>query len=265
MRGGLREGVVGTIVIVALDSSTDVAGVALLRDGLPIADYSWRAAGRHTAQLLPALDMLCHDTGSPPDSWSAVAVAIGPGSFNGIRSGMALAMGLAMSRSVPLVGIGGLDALAYAAYLERGGGAPIVTLLPAGRSELYCATYRPPSSAQSGLWSAAARLAEPALTSLPDLLTALHALAQGSGGPITIGGVLPPDAAASLSAALGDRVVLPLDGGLPRRAAALGLLAWQYLQAGGEDQLLTVAPLYLRRVTVTQSRRPLASTVAEGV
>jgi len=241
---------------VALDSSTDVAGVALLRDGLPIADYSWRAAGRHTARLLPALDMLCHDTGSLPDSWSAVAVAIGPGSFNGIRSGMALAMGLAMSRSVPLVGIGGLDALAYAAYLERGGGAPIVTLLPAGRSELYCATYRPPSSAQSGLWSAAARLA--------DLLTALHALAQGSGGPITIGGVLPPDAAASLSAALGDRVVLPLDGGLPRRAAALGLLAWQYLQAGGEDQLLTVAPLYLRRVTVTQSRRPLASTVAEG-
>jgi tRNA threonylcarbamoyladenosine biosynthesis protein TsaB len=227
-----------------------------------VAESTWQAAGRHTAQLLPALDALCRATNLPPETWSAVAVATGPGSFNGIRSGIAAALGLAVSRDIPLAGVGTLDVLAYQAYLSvpptlLPRQAAICAVLPAGRGEVYYATYQPARAlGQSGSWAAASRVGGPVARPPDDVIAALRAEFGAGSAPLIVCGVVAADLLAALDTALGPRAVVANPAAGLRRATYLALLAEQYFQAGGQDQVLGVAPLYLRRVAVTRSRRP---------
>ncbi len=242
--------------------------MAILRDGQPVAEYTWQAAGRHTTQLLPIVDRICRDVSLPLDAWSGVAVATGPGSFNGVRAAIATALGLAMSRDVPLIGVGTLDILAYQAYLgaavgQLDAGTRICAILPAGRGEVYYALYAPEQALEkSGSWATAARIEGPAVATAEHLRDRIRENQEGA--PLIVCGSVTPDLAEMLRSADERAMTLPTPASSSRRATYLALLAQQFLDAGGTDQLLTVTPLYLRRVTVTQSRRPLSISVAGG-
>ena len=246
-----------------------MASVAILREGQAVAEYTWRAAGRHTTQLLPIVDRLCHDVALPMDEWSAIAVATGPGSFNGIRAAMATALGLAVSRSVPLVGIGTLDILAYQAYLGQWGchfdeGTTLYAIMPAGRGEVYYATYVPQQATATegpATWATMTRREGPAVATAEQLQ---HMASAHHDTPVLICGALTSDLSAMLREQDGGNVAIAPPASGVRRATYLALLAAQYLESGGPDQLLTIAPLYLRRVTVTQSRRPLSIATPES-
>ncbi len=119
-------------MIVALESASTDLSVALVdrQGGLDAAD-GWSSARRQSAELLPRLLALCEREGRTLRGASAVAVGIGPGSFTGLRVGMSLAKGLAMSLDIPIVGIGSL--VAWLAADPEAAGA----LARAGAREAY--------------------------------------------------------------------------------------------------------------------------------
>ncbi|MCJ7736975.1 MAG: tRNA (adenosine(37)-N6)-threonylcarbamoyltransferase complex dimerization subunit type 1 TsaB, partial [Anaerolineae bacterium] len=91
-------------MLVAIDTSTDTSSLAL-HDGFQLrVEHTWEAPRRHTVELLPRLATAFDRLGISADDLSGIAVARGPGSFTGLRVGMAIGKGLALARGVPIVG-----------------------------------------------------------------------------------------------------------------------------------------------------------------
>jgi tRNA threonylcarbamoyladenosine biosynthesis protein TsaB len=127
-------------MLLAIDTATRLMSLAL-HDGQQIlAETTWHTANNHTAELAPGILALldrCHLTLADLD---ALAVSIGPGSFTGLRIGVALAKGVAAANKLPLVGVSTLDTLAAAQpqYPRHA----LVAVVEAGRGRIIAATYR---------------------------------------------------------------------------------------------------------------------------
>lgn len=126
-------------LMLAIDTSTRIVGVALYDGYRVLGEYIWETRDHHTVELAPAVEDALSNSGQNISDLGAVAVAIGPGSFTGLRIGLALAKGIAMSASIPLVGIPSLDALAHAQNTDK---LPIAAVLKAGRGRLAVAWYK---------------------------------------------------------------------------------------------------------------------------
>jgi tRNA threonylcarbamoyladenosine biosynthesis protein TsaB len=213
-------------MLLAIDTSTSLTGLACY-DGAALGECVWHSGRDHTAQLLPQLDMLLRHLGRGPGDLSAVAVALGPGSWSGLRVGLSTAKGLALARGLPVIGIGTLDALAYQ---HRRPGLPVYPLIRLGRDRYATATF-------------AAR--EPwARTGEYRNLTLAELCAEISGRALFCGD-LDAAALAELERGLDGRAVFPSPAANLRRPAFLAELAWQRLQAGDTDDLATLEPIYL--------------------
>ncbi len=127
------------MLYVAIDTSTDTASLALVRDGLVLAEMTWRSGQNHTTQLLPNLAHLFKLTQTEPGTLNGVIVAKGPGSFNGLRVGISTAKGLAFSLGIPIIGINSLEVEAYQ-YADTG--LPVCPVFNAGRGEIATALYQ---------------------------------------------------------------------------------------------------------------------------
>jgi tRNA threonylcarbamoyladenosine biosynthesis protein TsaB len=113
------------MLILAFDTATDVATSALVSDGEVLGERTSRAVS-----LLEDVDALLRQAGARTADVDALAVGIGPGSFTGVRVGLATARGLALALGVPVAGVSTLDALA--------GGAPgAVPVVDARRHEIF--------------------------------------------------------------------------------------------------------------------------------
>src|SRR5512138_2392353 len=100
-------------MLLAIDTSTTQTGLACYDASGVLGECVWHSGRDHTAQLLPQLTLLLRHIGRASSAISAIAIALGPGSWSGLRVGMSTAKGLALARGLPLVGVGTLDALAY--------------------------------------------------------------------------------------------------------------------------------------------------------
>lgn len=99
-------------MILAIDTAGELTGLALWADGL-VAETTWRSERRQTAELLPRLAHLLGESGRAFDEVAGLVVVTGPGSFNGIRVGIATAQGFALARQLPLVGVSLLEGMAW--------------------------------------------------------------------------------------------------------------------------------------------------------
>ena len=122
-----------------IDTSTEFAGVGLSHDGLVEAEFIWHAGQNHTVELIPAVSCLLGKVNKAVTDISAVFVASGPGSFNGLRVGVSTAKGLAFALGIPVFGIGTLEIAAYAFAFS---GLTICPIQNAGRGEIAAALYR---------------------------------------------------------------------------------------------------------------------------
>ena len=153
--------------ILVIDTATQALSVALLEDGVPIGHVHEIVGRGHAEALMPAIAAL--PEGGRAD---AIAVDVGPGSFTGVRIGIAAARALALAWSLPLMGYGALSLIAAKAA-QAGGSEPIAVTITGGHGELFWQCFE-----ADGLTP----LTAPASTPIATLATQLHqATVHGTG------------------------------------------------------------------------------------
>ncbi len=215
-------------MLVAIDTATGYASLAL-HDGLRIrVEHTWESPRRHTVELSHRLVAAMEQLNITAAHLSGVAVTRGPGSFTGLRVGMAVAKGLALAQGLPLVGVPTLDVVAAAQGRDR---KPLCAVLQAGRKRICITTYR----WRRGQWRASEEARLETWSSLADTITV----------PTLFCGEIGPDGSDAL-AALGDLAVLLPAATRLRRAGFLAEIAWQRLNQGATDDPATLTPIYLQ-------------------
>jgi tRNA threonylcarbamoyladenosine biosynthesis protein TsaB len=127
------------VLILAVDTTTPDGSVALLEDGTLIAEAGAASASTHSARLFRSVDFVLRAAGRDIRDVGAFAVAAGPGSFTGIRIGVAAVQSLAFASRKPVAPVSTL--LALAVKLASGGPRLVCPLLDAKRGEIYAALF----------------------------------------------------------------------------------------------------------------------------
>ena len=221
-------------MLLAIDTSTRYAGVALSEKGQVFSSCSWRSSVNHTAELMPAVSQLMKAGGLSVNDLDGIVVALGPGGFSALRVGMSVAKGLCLASGKPLVGIGTLDAEAHS-YLQSG--FPVCALLDAGRNELSSAYFGPNGR----------NLREDLICPPSELLQDISQTTIFCGeGVVAHAGMIKET--------LGTLAIIP--GHSPAtRLWALAELGQQRLTAGEGDELAGLQPYYLRMPTIGGPKR----------
>lgn len=222
---------------IVIDTSTGWGGTALSQEGNLLAELTWRPGQNHTSELFPNIGRLLQTAKTDIRSLTAVFVATGPGSFNGLRAGISAAKGLAFSLHIPLVGISTLEAEALPFAFT---GLPLCPIHDAGRGEIAVALYR-----QADSWQ---RLEG-------EYLTTIESLCAGVNEKTLFCGEIPPAAIVPILASLGDKAVIPGWEQRLRRPGYISYLGWQRLQSGQQDNPATLQPIYLRQPPITQRKK----------
>ena len=217
-------------MILAIDTSTDTASLALAQDNTVQAELTWRSKQNHTTQLLPNLNQLFKLTGTDAKSLTAIIIAQGPGSFNGLRVGVSAAKGLAFSLGIPIIGVNSLEVAAYQ-YADTG--LPVCAIFNAGRSEVATATYQK----KYGKWQPLVKA---------DIVTVEYLCRQTTKKTLFCGEFLPA-VATQITELLKTKAVIPPQIPDFKRASFLLELGKQRLDKGDVDDAVTLQPIYLRR------------------
>jgi tRNA threonylcarbamoyladenosine biosynthesis protein TsaB len=217
--------------ILAVDTATPWESIAILEEDSIRAECLIKAGASHSACLLPAVEHMFHQCFLSPKDVDAYAVGIGPGSFTGLRIGVASVQGMAMAWGKPAVGIPTLDAMARAFSCTA---MPVCPLIDARRGEVFAAVYRP------DVYGALAR-STPFLAlapqSLPSILADETVLFVGDGLVLY---------RQTIQQALGERALFaPPETWYPR-ASVIGRMALDLLKSGKADPLAPLIPIYVR-------------------
>ncbi|MBM3156764.1 MAG: tRNA (adenosine(37)-N6)-threonylcarbamoyltransferase complex dimerization subunit type 1 TsaB [Chloroflexi bacterium] len=222
----------------AIDTSTEIAGITLSSEGKVIAELTWRAGQNHTAGLMPNLNHLLAQAKLSLKDINGIIVAKGPGSFNGLRVGMSAAKGFASALNIPLVGISTLEVEAFP-YSSTG--LPICPIFNAGRGEVAAALFQ----TRRGKWL---RLTQEHITTIESLVNDIKART-------IFCGEITRDMQLQLKAKLGRKASIVDSSAALRRSGYLAELGWSRLKAGDFDNTATLEPLYLRRPSITISSK----------
>lgn len=227
------------MLVLGLETATPACSVALVDDRGLVAESTLVAGPVHSERLMPMVEQLLEGAGVERREIGGLAVSRGPGSFTGLRIGIATAKALAYAWGRPLVGIPTLDALAFNAGPVN---AVIYPLLEARRGEVYTAAYR-------GGEGVPRRLGDYRLTTVEKLLEELEKGQEGLDRPPEPVMFLGEAAEARLEllrAALGTRLLVPPRITAWPRAGSVAELGWRELRAGRGMDALPLRPIYLR-------------------
>ncbi len=227
--------------ILAFETSAKAVSVALLEEGKLLAESYQNTGLTHSQTLMVMAQDLLQQCGLTPAQLDAIAVAGGPGSFTGVRIGVAAAKGLAWGAEKPLVGVSTLEAMAEHLAVYSGYVCPV---MDARREQVYNALFR----AEEGVLT---RLEEDRAISLEELSAQL----QNLQGPIFLVGDGSSLTYNTLRQAV-PTLVLPPEHRLHQRAVGVALAAQKQLAAGGSFCGGAMTPNYLR---VSQAEREKAA------
>lgn len=258
------------MLLLALDTSTRQASVALCTEQTVLGEYTWQVGNNHSVELLERIQRLFAECGTTMQALDAIAVATGPGSFNGLRVALTTAKSLAFALQKPLVGISTLDSIA-AQHCDWDG--PICAVLEAGRSELYAACYTfehtfeqtaGEEREENGDMQPTMRRLSDYLVQLPkEVSTLLHEqVGQWLGVPgerelptTLFCGEISDASRLALRTHMQSKHIFAGPIASTRHASVLASLAIRQIQRGRVDDPLVLEPLYIRRPSITTSTR----------
>jgi len=125
--------------VLAIDTSNQVLGIALLEEGKVIGEYITNLKKNHSIRVMPAIQHLLQDCDTLPKDLEKIVVAKGPGSYTGVRIGVTIAKSMAWSLKIPLVGVSSLALMTGVGRYFDGYLSP---LFDARRGQLYTGLYR---------------------------------------------------------------------------------------------------------------------------
>jgi tRNA threonylcarbamoyladenosine biosynthesis protein TsaB len=214
-------------MLLAIDTSTKSVGLALYDGTRVVGETLWRSEGYHTVELAPALRDLLNLCHTEPEKLKVLGVALGPGSFTGLRIGLALAKGMAQALNLPIIGIPTLDFLAYA---QPPLPLPMAAVLQAGRKRLAVQWY----SVKEDSWEPGGEIS---------VLTA-DELSAKIKQPTLICGELDRDGRQILARKY-KNAILATPAQSVRQPGFLAELAWKRWQNKQFDDIASLSPIYL--------------------
>lgn len=219
------------MTILAIDTSTLVSSVALAEEGRLLAELTLQTKKTHSEHLMPHIADILEKAGKLRSDLTAIAVSIGPGSFTGLRIGLATAKALAYTLHLPLVGVPTMAALAFGCYAP---GLTLAPMLDAQKGNVYFSLYR---------WEERVfqELTAPAVAAIEIVL---EQLSQANVPVVLLG---------EAAILFRERVIqytnlfLPPANSIISRAGSTALLGLERLKAGKADDVESLEPLYIRR------------------
>jgi tRNA threonylcarbamoyladenosine biosynthesis protein TsaB len=213
-------------MLLGINTATDALSLCLLEDGRVLAEAVRDVGTEHSEPVFDLLEALFAWTGRPAADLRGVGVAIGPGGFTGVRTGLTLAKTVAQVRNLPVYGVETLVALAE----QFAGPAAVSAMLDARRGLVFAGLYVREGVIEPG--------------ALMPLETWLERLAM-HGGPLVVVGEGAARHRDTIQAAL-PGAWLPPDALMTAHAAPIALAAERRLLAGSPGDGAELAPLYLR-------------------
>lgn len=214
--------------VLGIDTSTMTGGAAVVKDGQLVGEYVLNIRTTHSERLLPAIERLLKDAGLSLEEIDGIAVAVGPGSFTGIRIGVATAKGFAYALNKKLVGVTALEAFGRQFQAFPG---VVVAMIDSRRSEVYAQAF-----------SGGNPLAEPQNCHIDEVLQWCRSQAQ----PCLLVGDGAIAYREQIAAGLPEAVFPPQEFAL-LRPAVVAALGWEKLKEGQHSDVFAVNPVYLRK------------------
>ncbi len=214
--------------VLAIETSGPCGGVAIVGEEV-LGEVVLSSSETHSKRLLSATDYLLKRLGFKLQDLSAIAVSLGPGSFTGLRIGLATAKGLCLGAGLPLVGVGTLEALAANVYFAP---YPVCPVLDARRKQVYTALYR----FKDGQLEA---LLPPSLLSPEKLLSFIREKT------LFLGDGLKPYGE-YLAKALREKFIPAPPHLAHARPATVGYLGWKRILRNETNDPQSLLPIYLR-------------------
>ncbi len=215
------------MLLLAFETSAKAASVALFQEEKLLAESYQNTAATHSQTLMVMAEDMLRQCGLTARDVQAVAVAAGPGSFTGVRIGVAAAKGFAWGGELPCYGVSTVEAMAKGLGVWDG---YICSVMDARRNQVYNALF----SVKNGEMT---RLCEDRAIALSDLEAELNAL----DGPIYLVGD-----GSLLTYHTVPGLILPPEHKLHQRAVGVGLLALEKIAAGDPGDAALLTPNYLR-------------------
>jgi len=124
--------------ILGIDTATPFLALGVVEDEKVLSELRFNAGQTHAQILLPSIDRVLEEASLKLEELDGIAISIGPGSFTGLRIGLATAKGLCFASGKPLISVPTLDGLVY---FQRSSPYPLVPILDAKKNEVYSAVY----------------------------------------------------------------------------------------------------------------------------
>lgn len=217
-----------------IDTTTKITALSLGEKGKLVGENFLHTGKTHSERLIPMLDQLMVAADWRLRDLGFIAVVNGPGSFTGIRIGIATAQGLAQVLNIPTLGIGSMETLSWAGW---GREEDIVVILDARKNEWYSARYR---------WDGGRQCLDRPRAVGPHKLTA--ELQKEDGKFIFVGDAVP-GAHEYLREALGSKAIIPLEFQYLPRGAYAAYEAWKEWESEDQsyDGYMIIEPCYIRQ------------------
>lgn len=216
------------MTLLAIDSSTRVGGLALYDGDRVLYEAIWQRQDSRGADLAPGIREAFARTGLNVKDLAAIGIAIGPGSYTGLRISLALAKGLVLANGLGLIAVPTLDIVAAGVPVQD---KPLAAVLQAGRGRLAVSRYRE----KKGSWQAEGNAS---------LMTASE-LEETINKPTIVCGELYEEDRRVLGRKY-KNAELATPAQCVRRPALLAELAWARWLAGDRDEVAGLAPVYLK-------------------
>jgi len=208
-------------MLIAIDTATRMMSIALHDGDNILCEQTCMTDNRHTTDLAPAVRAMLNTCEVDMQDLVGLAVCVGPGSYTGVRIGVAFAKGMAAPRNLPVVSMTSLDIIAVQSPYQSGTG--LVAVVPAGRGRIIVKSYR----WRKGEWTSRA---EPRLLEWDELFASID-------GPAIITGEISGSGLSAIRTAKANGLPVEVAPAVHRlrRAGVLAEVAWDKLHHAGGD------------------------------
>ncbi|HOK08521.1 MAG TPA: tRNA (adenosine(37)-N6)-threonylcarbamoyltransferase complex dimerization subunit type 1 TsaB [Candidatus Hydrogenedens sp.] len=232
------------MIVLSVDTSTDVNTVALLNKNKSLGEISICAGKKHSERIIPIVQSLFDEVQLTIDDVNLLAVSLGPGSFTGLRIGLATWKGLAIAKNIPLVGVSTLDAMTRLAPFYN---AIVCPILDARMKEVYAGIYQFTKGERQKVY-------ENFLGSIEEFLNLLRTCKDSSPFPIYIFGEGANLYQKNIQESIPD-VIQGEDWWSHPRATTVGIEALMLWEQGYRKDIDEILPIYLRLSQPEEKRR----------